>query len=235
MPHYDTVVIGGGPAGSTVGSFLRKYDPDHRVLILERELFPREHVGESQLPPISTILDEIGAWDKVEAANFPIKIGATYRWGNTDDLWDYEFYPPKLFRNEPRPAKFEGQRRRTAFQVERAVYDKILLDHAESLGAEVRQQSKVTRINLTGNRVDNLQVESDHPDLKADPVITADHYVDCSGSSGILRRALGIEIDAPRALRNVAFWQYFDNAEWAITVGVGATRVQVISIGYGWL
>lgn len=235
MPHFDTVVIGGGPAGSTVASFLKKYDPDHRVLVLEREQFPREHVGESQLPPISTILDEIGAWDKIEAANFPIKIGATYRWGTTDDLWDYEFYPVRLFKNDPRPAKFQGQRKMTAFQVERAVYDKILLDHAEELGAQVRQQTKVTKFDLTGNRIDRLHIESDHPDFQEDKIVTADHYVDCSGSSGILRRALGIEIDAPRALRNVAFWQYWDNAEWAVTVGNGATRVQVMSIGYGWL
>lgn len=54
---------------------------------------PRDHVGESQLPAVSTILDEMGVWDKVEAAGFPIKIGATYRWGRTDELWDFEFVP----------------------------------------------------------------------------------------------------------------------------------------------
>ena len=80
MSEYDVAIIGGGPAGSTLGTLLRKYDGDLSVLILERERFPREHVGESQLPPISAILDEMGCWDKIEAANFPVKIGATYRW-----------------------------------------------------------------------------------------------------------------------------------------------------------
>jgi N-acetyl-anhydromuramyl-L-alanine amidase AmpD len=82
----DVIFIGGGPAGSTGSCLLKKYKPDMDVLVLEREKFPREHVGESQLPPISAILDEMGCWDKVEAADFPIKIGATYRWGNTTDL-----------------------------------------------------------------------------------------------------------------------------------------------------
>ncbi|RYG17629.1 NAD(P)/FAD-dependent oxidoreductase, partial [bacterium] len=61
----DVVIIGGGPAGSTVGTLLKKYRPQMEVLILERESFPRDHVGESQLPHISEILNEMGVWDKV--------------------------------------------------------------------------------------------------------------------------------------------------------------------------
>src|SRR5580704_11419041 len=86
---FDVAIIGGGPAAATCGSFLRIHRPDIRVGIFEREVFPREHVGESQLPLCCKILDEIGVWDKVEAANFPVKIGATYRLGNSDDLWDF--------------------------------------------------------------------------------------------------------------------------------------------------
>ena len=71
--HYDVAIIGGGPGGSTLGTLLRKYDPDKRILIVEKEKFPRDHVGESQLPGISMVLNEMGAWDKVEAANFPVK------------------------------------------------------------------------------------------------------------------------------------------------------------------
>ena len=67
--HYDVAIVGGGPAGSTTAGFLRKYGQDCKVIVLEREKFPRDHVGESQLPPISRILDELGVWDKIEAAN----------------------------------------------------------------------------------------------------------------------------------------------------------------------
>src|SRR4051812_18370653 len=82
----DVAIIGGGPAGSTAATLLKKYNPSLRVSIFERETFPRDHIGESLLPPISAILDEMGCWDKIEAADFPIKLGATYRWGKKPEL-----------------------------------------------------------------------------------------------------------------------------------------------------
>ena len=87
----DVAIVGAGPGGSTCGSYLRKFGDNVKVTLFERDLFPRDHVGESQLPMISRFLQELGVWEKVEAANFPIKIGATYKWGKTDDLWDFHF------------------------------------------------------------------------------------------------------------------------------------------------
>jgi hypothetical protein len=106
--NLDVAVIGGGPGGSTTGTLLKKYNPNLKVGIFEREKFPRDHVGESQLPGISAILEEMGCWDKVEAANFPIKLGGTYRWGKSRELWDVAFFPFEQFQNEARPAKYEG-------------------------------------------------------------------------------------------------------------------------------
>jgi flavin-dependent dehydrogenase len=226
--HYDVVIIGGGPAGSTCASLLRKYNPRLSVAVFEREHFPRDHVGESQLPYISVILDEMGVWDKVERANFPIKIGATYRWGTTSDLWDFEFLPNGDFHDAPRPGKYEGQRRETAFQVDRAIYDKILLDHAKELGAKVFEGTRVTHVQRDGARVESLT-------LGDGETVTAKHFVDCSGHAGLIRRAMGVEIQAPTSLQNIAIWDYWQNAEWAVKIGVGGTRVQVMSLGYGWI
>jgi flavin-dependent dehydrogenase len=225
---YDVAIIGGGPGGSTLGTLLRKYEPSIRVLILEREVFPRDHVGESQLPPISAVLDEMGCWDKVEAANFPIKVGATFRWGAHPELWDFEFLPLQDFRNEPRPGKYEGFRKQTAFQVDRAIYDDILLRHARESGCEVRQNTAVTRVDLDGDRVRGLE-------LKDGEVIRARHYVDASGHAGILRKAFGVQMDVPTSLQNLALWDYWDNAKWAASIGVGGTRIQVMSQSKGWL
>ncbi len=230
---YDVAIIGGGPGGSTCASLLRKYAPQLRVAVVEREVFPREHVGESQLPLTGAILNEMGCWEKVERANFPIKLGATYRWGSSPDLWDFEFIPFGQFRDEPRPvAKFGGQRMFTAFQVERGEYDKILLDHAAELGAEVLQPARVREVlrsdGGTGDRVDGLALEDGS-------TITARHYVDASGHVGILRRAMGVECEYPGNIKNVAFWDYWDNAEWAVSIGTGGTRVFVLSIGCGWI
>jgi flavin-dependent dehydrogenase len=228
MSTFDTAIVGGGPAGSTVATLLRKYDPTHRVLVLERERFPRDHIGESQLPVIGAILDEMGCWDKVEAADFPIKVGATYRWGTTPDLWNFNFLPHGELEAETRPARYEGQRVATAFQVDRAIYDKILLDHAAEAGAEVREGVKVVEVLREGDRVTGFRLDDGE-------VVEARHYVDASGGGGLLRRAMGVEVDSPTTLRNIAIWDYFQNADWAVEIGVGGTRIQVLSLGYGWI
>lgn len=224
----DVAIVGGGPAGSTVGSYLRKYAPYLRVTILERELFPRDHVGESQLPMASWILDEIGAWDAVEEAGFPIKVGATYRWGKSSELWDFNFLPDGDLKPQPRPASFAGQRRLVAFQVDRATYDKILLDHAAALGCRVLEETKVVGVESSDDRITGLMLESGEK-------LTAKYYVDASGHAGTIRRAMNVEVDVPTRLKNVAFWDYWDNAEWAETIGNGGTKVQVMSLGYGWI
>ena len=224
----DVVIVGGGPAGTTVASMLRKYNPDLTVLVLEKEKFPREHIGESQLPGISPILHEMGVWDKVEAAGFPIKLGATFTWGRNKDVWDFDFYPAEEFVDEPRPGKFAGQRTFTAFQVERAIYDTILLRHAEEMGAEIREQTRVREVRTDGDRITGLLLDDGSE-------VRARWYVDATGHVGLLRRALGVESHAPAELRNVAFWDYYDDAEWAIHIGTGGTRIQVRSLPYGWI
>ncbi len=226
--NYDVIIVGGGPAGSTCATLLKKYRPELSVLIIEKAKFPRDHVGESQLPSISGILHEMGAWDKVEAAGFPIKIGASYTWGKNADQWDFDFYPAEEFVDEPRPARYEGQRKWTAFQVDRAVYDDLLLRHAEEFGAEVREQTKVDSVLVDGDRIDGLV-------LSTGERVTGRYYIDGSGTVGLLRRAMGVESEVPKELRNIAIWDYWENAEWAVKIGVGGTRVQVRSLPYGWI
>jgi len=226
--NHDVAILGGGPAGSTVGTLLKRYAPHLRVAIYERESFPREHVGESQLPPLNAILQEMGCWDAVEAANFPIKIGGTYRWGQDKSLWDFEFLPLREVINEPRPAKYEGWRTKTAFQVDRAVYDKILLDRAAELGCEVFESTKVVEVLKAGDHVDGLRLENG-------TVVNAKHYVDATGCSGLLRRAMDVPAIVTESLKNVAIWDYFENASWAIEIGTGGTRIQILSLPYGWM
>jgi flavin-dependent dehydrogenase len=224
----DVAIIGGGPAGATVAGLLRKYNPSLSVAIFEKESFPRDHVGESQLPGVSAVLHELGVWDKVEAANFPIKLGATLLWGRTKELWSFDFVPLKEYRDEARPGQYVGQRRSTAFQVDRAIYDKILLDHAVEMGAEIHQPAGVTHVEHEGDRVTGLRLDTGE-------TVEARYYVDASGNPAVVRRALNIETTVPTSLQNVAFWDYWRNADWAVEIGVGGTRIQVISVDYGWL
>jgi len=237
--EYDVAIIGGGPAGSTLGSVLRKYAPEAKVLIVEREIFPREHVGESQLPPVTQVLEEMGCWDKVEAAGFPIKTGALYRWGSTDDLWRFDFLVGQEFEDNPRPGRLEGQRHQTTFHVERAVFDEILLDHAAGLGCEVCEGVKVVKVERNGDRVEAIRVEGEAKPVGADEEgwVRAKHYVDASGHVGILRRAMDVPVVEPTSLKNIAIWRYWRSSKWADIdgVGKGGIRVRVMSLGNGWI
>jgi flavin-dependent dehydrogenase len=239
MLKVDVAIIGGGPAGSTVATLLKKYNPSLKVVVIEREQFPRDHVGESHLPAISTILNEMGVWEKVEKANFPIKIGATFKWGAQKEFWHTDFLQHQQFEDAPRPGKYEGQRTKTAFQVDRSQYDKVLLDHAKSMGCRVFEQTKVSKIERDGDRVTGFLVSTENEaarrEIGADGRIEARYYVDCSGEAGILRKAFEVETEYPTALRNIAFWKYWRDTGWAVTIGNGGTRVQVMSLSWGWV
>src|SRR5579862_1378432 len=177
----DVAIIGGGPSGATVGTLLKKYEPGLDVAIFERERFPRDHVGESLLPAVAGVLYEMGAWDKIEAADFPIKLGAKFLWGKRtdDELYEVNFVQSGPFTETARPGRFEGQRTITAFQVERAKYDKILLDHAASCGCRVHEAAKVASIKSTGDRIDGLEVT--FSDGAKAETVEARYYVDASG------------------------------------------------------
>ena len=239
VAEVDVLIVGGGPAGSSVGTLLRRYNPSLKVLILERETFPRDHIGESQLPAVCKVLHEMGVWDKVEAAGFPFKVGSTYRWGRTEDLWQVNFLTDDL-QEDPRPNQYAGQRSRTAFQVDRSIYDKILLDHARDIGCEVFENTKVTEVLKAEDRILGVRVARsgnlDHVEGDELPeLIRARYYVDASGGSGIIRRAMDVEVDSPTTLRNIALYDYWQDAEWAETICKSGTRAQIMSIGWGWL
>lgn len=227
--EYDVAIIGGGPGGSTTGAMLRRYDQKLKVLILERETFPREHIGESLLPPIGRVLHEMGVWDKVEAAGFVIKLGATFTWGKTTEPWVFGFIPFDEVRDDPRPAPYAGWRTRVAFQVDRSRYDEILLDHAASLGCEVREGCAVESVERDGDRVTGLK-------LATGETVRARYYVDASGNAAVLRKALGVQVDAPTVLQNIAFWDYYRRPGLnANTLDLATTRIQIRSVPFGWM
>src|SRR5262245_56451311 len=85
----DVVVIGGGPGGSTTATMLSR--KGLRVLLLERERFPRDHIGESLLPASMPILEELGAMPAVQAEGFLQKWGATMVWGEAPEPWSWYF------------------------------------------------------------------------------------------------------------------------------------------------
>src|SRR3954465_7012976 len=129
--EYDAVIIGGGPGGSTAVSYLAR--AGRRVLVLEKENFPRFHIGESLLPYNRRIFEEIGVLPKLEAGGLVKKYGAQFHLGNGSKALSLCFRNGR-FTREP-----------MAYQVERSTFDHLLLQHAASNGAEVREGWTVTR------------------------------------------------------------------------------------------
>ena len=124
-PVMDTVIIGSGPAGSTIGALLAR--AGQKVLLVEKETFPRFHIGESLLPFGNDVLKDSGAWSKIEAAGFQRKLGAEFCTGNGARFQRFWF------------ARGLVPGYGLTYQVERARFDQLLLEHAVSCGCEVRQ------------------------------------------------------------------------------------------------
>ncbi len=133
----DVLVIGGGPAGSCAAARLRQHGL--RTLVVEKCSFPRFHIGESLLPAGNRVLEEIGVLGKVAAGGFIPKFGAEFHRADGTEAKKIVF----------REGLIPGLD--SAFQVERARFDALLLDHARSLGAEVRMETTVRSVEREGD------------------------------------------------------------------------------------
>jgi flavin-dependent dehydrogenase len=133
--QYDAIIIGGGPGGTTAGTALAR--AGKKVLIVERERFPRFHVGESLIPYGNDIFSAIGVWEKMRRANFMPKLGAEFVLGNSKATTSILF------------ARYLAKRYAHTFQVERAVFDELMLRHAQESGCEVWQDTQVKSAAVT--------------------------------------------------------------------------------------
>ncbi|MDQ8186354.1 NAD(P)/FAD-dependent oxidoreductase [Pelagicoccus sp. SDUM812002] len=171
----DVLIIGGGPAGSTAGSWLGRQGID--TLICEKERFPRFHIGESLLPNGNGVLREIGVWDKVQAAGFVKKYGAEFTLPDRSQTVNNVFSHGIV------------KGREQTFQVERARFDKLLLDHAADSGCQVQQRVAVTQATRQGERWDVIVEDRDTGESRN---VSARWIIDASGRACVMGRTLGI-------------------------------------------
>ncbi|WP_373303092.1 NAD(P)/FAD-dependent oxidoreductase [Streptomyces fructofermentans] len=189
---FDVIVIGGGPAGATTAALLAKRG--HRVLVLERERFPRYHIGESLIPGVMVPMEELGLKERMEAKGFERKYGGTLVWGNNEVPWNFSFTT--------------GGRIPYAFHTRRADLDTMILDRARELGAFVVEEATVKDSIEENGRVVGLKYTV--RGLDGTHEARASLVIDASGQARVIGRKYS-EITWNEQLRNVAVWTYFDN------------------------
>jgi len=215
----DVIVIGGGPAGSTAAAWLAR--AGRSVILFERDVFPRFHIGESLLASVNDALAAIGAADIVRAAGFPQKWGATFMSadGIVERFADFAEAP-----GVPMPQ---------TWQVPRATFDQLLLRHAAASGADVRQGCRVLDVAVeAGGVTATIQATNG---TSAAHAVRGQAVIDASGRGSVLSRKLRLRIDEPR-LANLAVFSHYSNVPRR--EGRRAGDIRIVSrpdLGWFWL
>ncbi|WP_331757890.1 tryptophan 7-halogenase (plasmid) [Nocardia sp. NBC_01377] len=212
-PHV--LVIGGGPGGSTTAALLAR--AGIRVTLLERDQFPRYHIGESLLASGLSTLRLSGAYDAVAAHGFQVKRGGFFEWRN--DVWRL---------NWAELVAADAQ----SWQVDRAAFDDILLRNATAQGVEVIEQATVREVIFDGAERPTAVEWTKAGD---DQTLTTsfDFLVDASGRAGLLsRRHFNMRRPLPD-LQNIAIWSYWTGARLHPESPEGAINVVSTEEG-GW-
>src|SRR5213080_3447661 len=171
---YDIAIIGGGPAGSTAAALLAR--AGRRVIVFEREKFPRFHIGESLLPFSMQAFTRLGLHEKFLRAGFIKKYGGEIIGACCDTGTKFYFK--------------DGYRSQTdhAYQVTRGDFDKVLLDHAAESGAQVHEDTSVDRVQFSKDDVE-LTVKSNG----SSRAIRTRYVIDASGRASVLGRQFKIK------------------------------------------
>lgn len=190
----DVAVVGGGPAGSSAAAFLARQG--RKVVLLEREGFPRHHVGESTLQGLFGMLDEeVGVGERLKRARFRVKTGGSFVWGADRTPWSFHFTDS----SDPERIHQVG------FEVERDEFDRILLEHCRDLGVEVREGESVDSLIVRGGCVAGVRCRTLNGTRRS---IESRFVIDASGLGSVAARQLAIDRKYER-VRNFAAYGYW--------------------------
>lgn len=207
MQEYHVIVIGGGPAGATVAALVAQHS--HKVLVCERDAFPRFRIGESLMPGTYWTLQRLGVFDKMKKSPFTRKYSVQFYTKSGKAASPFYF-------NENEP-----EERAQTWQVLRSDFDKLMLDNARNKGAEVLHGVNVLDVLFDGERATGVRVKM--PD-KSVQDFKASVVVDASGQSALLSRKLKISRREP-CLENAAIFSHFRGAARDCGIDEGATII----------
>ncbi|HLH57324.1 MAG TPA: NAD(P)/FAD-dependent oxidoreductase [Verrucomicrobiae bacterium] len=207
---FDTIVIGAGPAGSSASALLA--ERGLRVLVIEREKFPRYHIGESLLPFTCFPLKRLGLLEKMRQSVFVKK-------------YSVQFVSPSGKASQPFyfSTRYEPEVAQT-WQVLRSEFDQILMENARSKGAEVLEETTVKDLIQEDGRTLGVRAQAKNGQLLE---FRAPMTLDCSGKEAFVPMRLNWRVREPK-LNKVAVWTYYRGAKRDAGIEEGATTVAYV-------
>jgi flavin-dependent dehydrogenase len=211
-PEHDVLIIGGGPAGAATATILAEHG--RKVLVLEREKFPRYHIGESLIPFTYGPLERLGMIPKMRGSNFMRKYSVSFVQPDGRKSVPFYFH-----------TRYDINTVAQTWQVTRADFDVLMLDNARERGAEVREETTVTRLlkNDSG-RVIGVEVEDRAGQRQS---LFAKLVVDASGKEAFTANREGLRVGDPY-LNKVAVWTYYKGSKREPGMDEGATTVAFV-------
>ncbi len=212
----DVVVIGGGPAGSTVSTLLAQQGC--RVKLFERDRFPRFHIGESLIPETYWVLQRLKMLDKMKASPFVKKYSVQFVNAAGKESAPFYFHD-----NKPHECS-------QTWQVIRSQFDTMLLDNAREQGVEVQQPVRVLEVLFEGSRAVGVRIQKEDGTREE---VLARVVVDASGQSTMLQNHFKLRLWDP-VLNKGAIWTYWEGAYRDSGRDEGATVVIQTTNRQGW-
>ncbi|MBU2871625.1 NAD(P)/FAD-dependent oxidoreductase [Colwellia sp. E2M01] len=190
---FDVIIIGAGPSGAIAASIL--VQKGWKVLVIEREQFPRFSIGESLLPQCMAFIEEADMLDVVqsqaEALGFQYKNGAAFYRNGEHSNFDF--------------TKKFSDGAGTTFQVKRANFDKVLADRADEIGADIRYKHTVNAVDFKDDSA-VVSVTNEQESLQFE----AKFILDASGYGRVLPRLLSLELPSTLSDRRAVFCHFED-------------------------
>src|ERR1043165_2822070 len=216
MVSTDVIVIGGGPAGSTTSTLIAQHG--HKVMLFERERFPRFHIGESLIPETYWVLKRLKMLDKMKASHFTKKYSVQFV--NASGKLSAPFY---FHDNKPHECS-------QTWQVVRSEFDLMMLRNAQEQGVAVHEATRVLEVIFENERAVGVRIQKEDGTVEE---VRARVVVDASGQSAMLQNRFKLRLWDP-ILNKGAIWTYWEGAYRDTGKDEGATLVIQTPNKQGW-